>query len=75
MMSSPPPSDAASPQRRLPRRSFRIQSEFGSARQWRSRKNRPCDTCRKRKTACVIKDRPPCKDGTLGFTPQPHGQD
>ncbi|EXJ82430.1 hypothetical protein A1O3_06243 [Capronia epimyces CBS 606.96] len=44
----------------LRRRRFRVQSEFGSARQWRSRKNRPCDTCRRRKTACVIEDRPPC---------------
>ncbi|KAL2427591.1 hypothetical protein ABEF91_002113 [Exophiala dermatitidis] len=42
------------------RRRFRIQSEFGNARQWRSRKNRPCDTCRRRKTACVIEDKPPC---------------
>ncbi|EXJ81591.1 hypothetical protein A1O1_07655 [Capronia coronata CBS 617.96] len=44
----------------LRKRRFRIQSEFGRARQWRSRKSRPCDTCRRRKTACVIEDRPPC---------------
>ncbi|TPX16846.1 uncharacterized protein E0L32_003408 [Thyridium curvatum] len=31
------------------RRRFRIQSEFGRARQWRSRKSRPCDTCRRRR--------------------------
>ncbi|KEF54473.1 uncharacterized protein A1O9_09640 [Exophiala aquamarina CBS 119918] len=42
------------------KRRFKIQSEFGNARQWRSRKSRPCDICRKRKTACVIEDRPPC---------------
>ncbi|KAH0841262.1 putative Zn(II)2Cys6 transcription factor (Eurofung) [Fonsecaea pedrosoi] len=42
------------------RRRFRIRSEFGLARQWRSRKNRPCDACRRRKSACVIEDRPPC---------------
>ncbi|KAI1627936.1 fungal-specific transcription factor domain-containing protein [Exophiala viscosa] len=43
-----------------PRRRFQIHSEFGIARQRRSRKARPCDVCRKRKTACVINDRPPC---------------
>lgn len=46
------------PQRR---RKFTIQSSFGQARERRSRKSRPCDTCRKRKTACVITDKPPCK--------------
>ncbi|KAF4482828.1 Transcriptional activator protein DAL81 [Colletotrichum fructicola Nara gc5] len=42
------------------RRKFKVQSEFGNARQWRSRKNRPCDICRKRKTVCVITSVPPC---------------
>ncbi|EPE03019.1 fungal specific transcription factor domain-containing protein [Ophiostoma piceae UAMH 11346] len=43
------------------RRKFRIQSKFGEPRQWRSRKSRPCDACRRRKTACVIDCRPPCR--------------
>ncbi|KAL4895257.1 fungal-specific transcription factor domain-containing protein [Aspergillus ambiguus] len=42
------------------RRSFQIRTKFG-ARQWRSRKNRPCDTCRQRKTACIIEKMPPCR--------------
>ncbi|GJC89773.1 putative transcriptional regulatory protein C25B8.11 [Colletotrichum liriopes] len=42
------------------RRKFKVQSEFGNARGWRSRKNRPCDVCRRRKTACVITSTPPC---------------
>lgn len=42
-------------------RKFTIQSNFGNARQRRSRKNRPCDACRKRKTGCVITTGPPCK--------------
>ncbi|UQC75251.1 uncharacterized protein CLUP02_01904 [Colletotrichum lupini] len=42
------------------RRRFKVPSEFGQARQSRSRKNRPCDACRKRKTACVITSTPPC---------------
>ncbi|KAF6823969.1 hypothetical protein CPLU01_11106 [Colletotrichum plurivorum] len=42
------------------RRKFKVQSGFGSARQWRSRKNRPCDTCRRRKTVCIIESAPPC---------------
>ncbi|KAL3459355.1 fungal-specific transcription factor domain-containing protein [Aspergillus heterothallicus] len=42
-----------------PRR-FKIRSSFGQARQARSRKNRPCDACRRRKTACVINTAPPC---------------
>jgi hypothetical protein len=42
-------------------RKFTIQSQFGRPRQPRSRKNRPCDACRKRKTACVITSEPPCK--------------
>ncbi|OAA55792.1 fungal specific transcription factor domain-containing protein [Niveomyces insectorum RCEF 264] len=45
---------------RSKRRRFRIQSDFGRARQWRSRKSRPCDACRRRKTACVIDTEPPC---------------
>ncbi|KAM0233402.1 hypothetical protein ACHAPO_007096 [Fusarium lateritium] len=41
-------------------RKFSIRSNFGKARQPRSRKNRPCDACRRRKTACVITAEPPC---------------
>ncbi|KAF7585153.1 hypothetical protein BBP40_012064, partial [Aspergillus hancockii] len=41
-------------------RKFSIQSQFGQARTRRSRKNRPCDACRRRKTACVISTEPPC---------------
>ncbi|KAH7120265.1 fungal-specific transcription factor domain-containing protein [Dactylonectria estremocensis] len=41
-------------------RKYTIRSNFGQARQPRSRKNRPCDACRRRKTACVIADKPPC---------------
>lgn len=44
-------------------RKFTIQSQFGRARLPRSRKNRPCDACRRRKTACVIPSEPPCKSG------------
>ncbi|KAH0489557.1 hypothetical protein TgHK011_009980 [Trichoderma gracile] len=40
-------------------RKFTIQSQFGRPRQPRSRKNRPCDACRRRKTACVITSEPP----------------
>ncbi|KAL2831470.1 fungal-specific transcription factor domain-containing protein [Aspergillus cavernicola] len=43
------------------RRSFKIKTKFGSARQWRSRKNPPCDACRRRKTACIIETSPPCR--------------
>ncbi|KAL4978847.1 fungal-specific transcription factor domain-containing protein [Aspergillus desertorum] len=43
------------------RRSFKIKTRFGAARQWRSRKNRPCDACRRRKTACIIETTPPCR--------------
>ncbi|WYZ36830.1 hypothetical protein EsH8_II_000336 [Colletotrichum jinshuiense] len=42
------------------RRKFKVQSQFGDARKWRSRKNRPCDACRKRKTVCIITTAPPC---------------
>ncbi|KAL2866142.1 Zn(II)2Cys6 transcription factor [Aspergillus lucknowensis] len=48
----------STPQRR---RSFKIKTKFGSARQWRSRKNPPCDACRRRKTACIIETFPPCR--------------
>ncbi|KAF7552926.1 hypothetical protein G7Z17_g3993 [Cylindrodendrum hubeiense] len=41
-------------------RKYTIRSNFGQSRQPRSRKNRPCDACRRRKTACVIPDKPPC---------------
>ncbi|ATY64120.1 Zn(II)2Cys6 transcription factor [Cordyceps militaris] len=66
-MHSPPaetpeagPTDAASASIAR-RRKFTIQSSFGQARERRSRKNRPCDACRRRKTACVITDQPPCR--------------
>lgn len=42
-------------------RKFKIRTKFGGSRQQRSRKNRPCDTCRKRKTACIIETLPPCE--------------
>ncbi|KAH6609810.1 hypothetical protein Trco_003156 [Trichoderma cornu-damae] len=47
MLSGAEPSAAQSRPRK-----FTIQSQFGRARQPRSRKNRPCDACRRRKTAC-----------------------
>lgn len=53
-----------------PKRTFKIRTRFGSARNWRSRKNRPCDTCRRRKTACVIELEPPCR---VSFTFIPSG--
>ncbi|OAA35740.1 nitrogen regulatory protein OTam [Beauveria brongniartii RCEF 3172] len=56
----PSPADAASASIAR-RRKFTIQSSFGQARERRSRKNRPCDACRRRKTACVITDQPPCR--------------
>ncbi|KAL4874957.1 fungal-specific transcription factor domain-containing protein [Aspergillus karnatakaensis] len=43
-----------------PPRRFKVRSSFGQTRQPRSRKNRPCDVCRRRKTACVINGEPPC---------------
>ncbi|RDW72941.1 hypothetical protein BP6252_06848 [Coleophoma cylindrospora] len=44
-----------------PRRRIKIETRFGSARQSRSRKDRPCDLCRGRKSACVITTKPPCR--------------
>ncbi|KAG5926182.1 hypothetical protein E4U53_003135 [Claviceps sorghi] len=41
-------------------RKFVIQSIFGVPRERRSRKSRPCDACRRRKTACIITTEPPC---------------
>ncbi|KAF4983832.1 hypothetical protein FZEAL_838 [Fusarium zealandicum] len=53
--------DASEPERALSTpRKFSIRSNFGRPRQPRSRKNRPCDACRRRKTACVITTEPPC---------------
>lgn len=49
------------PSERSQARRFIIKSHFGSARAARSRKNRPCDVCRRRKTACVIPEQPPCE--------------
>ncbi|KAM5441122.1 hypothetical protein MferCBS31731_003910 [Microsporum ferrugineum] len=43
------------------RKSFQIETRFGGARELKSRKDRPCDACRKRKTACVIVTKPPCR--------------
>ncbi|EFY92949.1 fungal specific transcription factor domain-containing protein [Metarhizium acridum CQMa 102] len=40
-------------------RKFVIQSTFGVPRERRSRKSRPCDACRRRKTACIITTEPP----------------
>ncbi|KAG6037755.1 hypothetical protein E4U41_004810, partial [Claviceps citrina] len=40
-------------------RKFVIQSTFGVPRERRSRKSRPCDSCRRRKTACIITTEPP----------------
>ncbi|KAK2871701.1 hypothetical protein FQN49_002909 [Arthroderma sp. PD_2] len=50
-------------QRQYPkqRKSFQIETRFGGARELKSRKDRPCDACRKRKTACVIVTKPPCR--------------
>lgn len=31
-----------------------------NGRAYRSKKQRPCDSCRQRKTCCVINDKPPC---------------
>ncbi|KAK6063847.1 fungal specific transcription factor domain-containing protein [Seiridium cupressi] len=55
--------DQTSPEslRKGPGRKITIQSGFGNARQWRSRKSRPCDTCRRRKTTYVTPERPPYK--------------
>ncbi|ENH72741.1 Transcriptional activator protein DAL81 [Fusarium oxysporum f. sp. cubense race 1] len=50
-------------------RKFSIRSNFGKARQPRSRKNRPCDACRRRKTACVITSEPPCEAPPLPKIP------
>lgn len=71
-LSSLETSDCSSMDGRLrKKRTFKIRTKFGNARQWRSRKNRPCDTCRRRKTACIIESSPPCKsrpkiDGKTG---------
>ncbi|KAL3425162.1 hypothetical protein PVAG01_04443 [Phlyctema vagabunda] len=43
------------------RRRIKLETRFGSARQSRSRKDRPCDLCRNRKSACVISVKPPCR--------------
>ncbi|KUJ15951.1 uncharacterized protein LY89DRAFT_735093 [Mollisia scopiformis] len=44
-----------------PRRKIKIDTRFGNARESRSRKDRPCDACRLRKSACVIAVKPPCR--------------
>jgi hypothetical protein len=58
LMASPAPETR---DRRGRNRKFTVQSRFGLARTPRSRKNRPCDVCRRRKTACIITTEPPCK--------------
>ncbi|KID85814.1 Transcription factor, fungi [Metarhizium guizhouense ARSEF 977] len=52
--------EAEQPPRRS-RRKFVTASTFGGPREWRSKKSRACDVCRRRKTACVIKTNPPCQ--------------
>ncbi|KAJ9272880.1 transcriptional regulator family: Fungal Specific TF [Paecilomyces variotii] len=59
-----------------PKRKIHIETRFGRARRSRSRKDRPCDACRHRKSACVITVRPPCRycegkgrDCTFASTP------
>lgn len=37
-----------------------LSSEVNSVRPYKSRSNRPCDFCRKRKTCCIIQDLIPC---------------
>ncbi|KAH8803688.1 fungal-specific transcription factor domain-containing protein [Xylogone sp. PMI_703] len=44
-----------------PRRKITLETRFGGPRGSRSRKDRPCDVCRQRKSACVIAVKPPCK--------------
>ncbi|CZR60691.1 uncharacterized protein PAC_10587 [Phialocephala subalpina] len=44
-----------------PRRTIKLETRFGSSRESRSRKDRPCDVCRHRKSACVIAVKPPCR--------------
>ncbi|GAD93340.1 fungal specific transcription factor domain-containing protein [Paecilomyces variotii No. 5] len=43
------------------KRKIHIETRFGRARRSRSRKDRPCDACRHRKSACVITVQPPCR--------------
>ncbi|WAO88914.1 Zn(2)-C6 fungal-type domain-containing protein [Fusarium falciforme] len=57
-MASPSPAEVEPSAWRGP--AFRVRSEFGGSRTWRSRKSRPCDACRGRKTACIIETAPPC---------------
>ncbi|KAF2018405.1 hypothetical protein BU24DRAFT_170361 [Aaosphaeria arxii CBS 175.79] len=56
---SSPPTSGSDSRSRLSRK-YTIRSQFGSSRQRGSRKSRPCDICKKRKTACVIPVEPPC---------------
>lgn len=44
-----------------PRRKIKLETRHGASRESRSRKDRPCDACRSRKSACVIAVKPPCK--------------
>lgn len=42
------------------KRKINIQTRHGGSRESRSRRDRPCDKCRTRKSACVITVKPPC---------------
>ncbi|EFR03377.1 hypothetical protein MGYG_06376 [Nannizzia gypsea CBS 118893] len=53
--------DVAQKKQPKQRKSFQIETRFGGARELKSRKDRPCDACRQRKTACVIVTKPPCR--------------
>ncbi|CAG8959687.1 hypothetical protein HYFRA_00001592 [Hymenoscyphus fraxineus] len=43
------------------KRKINLQTRHGGSRESRSRRDRPCDKCRTRKSACVITDKPPCR--------------
>ncbi|KAH8648199.1 fungal-specific transcription factor domain-containing protein [Tricladium varicosporioides] len=43
------------------RRKIKLETRHGGSRESRSRRDRPCDICRSRKSACVIAIKPPCR--------------
>ncbi|KAH6666699.1 fungal-specific transcription factor domain-containing protein [Halenospora varia] len=43
------------------RRKIKLETRHGGSRESRSRRDRPCDICRTRKSACVIAVKPPCR--------------
>ncbi|EPE35349.1 Zn2/Cys6 DNA-binding protein [Glarea lozoyensis ATCC 20868] len=43
------------------RRRIKLETRHGGSRESRSRRDRPCDICRTRKSACVIAVKPPCR--------------